>query len=328
MSVNFDSFLRWAEDRFGDVLIKGEEIRLHSIFADDKKHHLWCNPHGGKYRREFGCFHCFKSDRKGTLVGLVMLVDNCSFIEALNILDGNEVSIRIIEQDLDAYFADEPIIKNTTNHLIELPQDTYAISELRGTHKEIAETYLNGRKMPLDKFLYCISGRYRNRIIIPYYNENNQLIYFNGRIAVESDDDKYRFPVDNDIGKGDVLYVPKWMPSKKIYLTEGEFDSMAIHVSGFFSGACGGKSTTDNQINILRPYNICLAFDNDYAGIEEGLKKEAPKLAKKGFKVSYVVPPVGFKDWNKLLEKTDKVTVRDYISKNERVYDPFMDFLI
>ncbi len=65
MGVDFDSFRQWAEDRFnGDILVKGNEIRINSIFTEDHKHHMWCNPYGGKHQREDGCYRCWKTGEK------------------------------------------------------------------------------------------------------------------------------------------------------------------------------------------------------------------------------------------------------------------------
>ena len=86
MSINFDRFLHWAESRFDDVKVRGGEVLLNSIFCDDRKHHLWCNPAGGKTGFEGGVYHCWKSDRSGSLVKLVMEVDKCPYEEAAEIL--------------------------------------------------------------------------------------------------------------------------------------------------------------------------------------------------------------------------------------------------
>ena len=78
MPIDFDTFVNWAENRFDKIQVKGKEVCLNSIFAEnDSKFHLWCNPYGGKHERTFGVFHCWKTDRKGSLVSLVMEVDKC-----------------------------------------------------------------------------------------------------------------------------------------------------------------------------------------------------------------------------------------------------------
>ena len=90
MEVDFEKFRKWAEEKFkGDVLVKTDQIRINSIFEkDDSGHHLWCSPSGGKNRRPFGVYHCFKTDEKGSLLKLVKIVEKCDSDEAIAILTG------------------------------------------------------------------------------------------------------------------------------------------------------------------------------------------------------------------------------------------------
>jgi hypothetical protein len=108
MAIDFDIFVDWVENRFdGNVVINGREVRINSVFADsDEKHHLWCNPGGGKRGIKTGVFHCFKTDKKGTLVGLVMHVDKCGKKQALETLGLKAASGKPIEE-IDFDFDDE-----------------------------------------------------------------------------------------------------------------------------------------------------------------------------------------------------------------------------
>ena len=103
MSISFKAFAKWAKRRFGEdnVKIQGKEIRLNSVFeSGDDDFHLWCSPSGGKKKRKFGTYHCFKTDKKGSLVKLIMLVDNCDRDEAIARLHG-QTSIRELEKRLE-----------------------------------------------------------------------------------------------------------------------------------------------------------------------------------------------------------------------------------
>ena len=44
MGIDFQKFVDWAQLRLPPVDIKGNEIRVNSIFTSDQKKHLWCNP--------------------------------------------------------------------------------------------------------------------------------------------------------------------------------------------------------------------------------------------------------------------------------------------
>lgn len=214
MSIDFDSFVNWAEDRFnGDIVVTNNEVKLNSIFAEDHKHHLWCNPEGGKHGREDGCYRCFYTENKGTLVGLVMLVDNCSYYEAKEILNGNASgNLGELEEKLEEFFKAKEEISLPKKSQLNFPPFTEFIADLPHSSwgKRRAIEYLEGRKLPTDDFLYCYDGEYKNRIIIPYYDKEKNLIYWNARTIGKS---KLRYmgpPKSIGVGKSDVLYVPQW----------------------------------------------------------------------------------------------------------------------
>ena len=328
--VDFDSFLRWAEDKFDSVVVKGPEIKLNSIFAPDRHHHLCCNPNGGKHKRPDGCYHCWKTGEYGTLVGLVMQVEGCTYQEAKEILDGG-ISIRDLEDRLEEFFANQENkeIPPPENKLT-LPEDTYPITELSPLHRGVAESYLKNRLLPIESFYYCIAGDYRNRIIIPYYDREEKLIYWNARHVGQSKL-RYRGPEKTcGVGKSDVLYAPKWPCfGSKVYLTEGEFDALTLQICGFNGMACGGKELDDKQIELLRGYRICLGLDND-ATVDEakapgltGMLNMGNKLLAAHFVVSFVRPPRVFKDWNKMLVSLrNPEIISEYIRLCEKPFEP------
>lgn len=324
--IDFDSFVRWAEERFtGQVVVKGNEIRLNSIFTDDHKYKLWCNPSGGKHHREDGCYRCFKTDKRGTLLGLVMLVDNCSYTEAKEAIACGGAPLHELERQIDEMFEQKVIeeVKPSTT-IITLPPETYLINDLPGfsRSRQAAERYMAGRKLPIDKLHFCTSGKYRNRIIIPYYDRDGNLIYFNGRHIGKSDL-RYLGPEKEiGVGKGDVLFLPRWPdPGSKVYVTEGEFDTLSLYRCGFNAAACGGKYLTDRHVEMLRPYKICLSLDTDPSGFQ-GVIDMGNKLIGLGIRcVTYVRPPSQVKDWNELLCEYSENIVRAYVEKFEQPYD-------
>ena len=325
MSIDFDLFYEWAEARFKDVVIKGEEIKLNSIFCEDYKHHLWCNPSGGKNHAPHGVFHCWKTDTKGSLVSLVMQVDKCSFEDALEILNSTNTRIEDLEKKVAEIF-DKKITKSIEieNTQIQLPRSTYLFDDLPSFnyYKKKAEEYLAKRKISNKNILICTEGDYKNRIIIPYYNKKGQLIYFNGRYLGESNLRYLGPPKSLGIGKGDVLYVPDWPENgEKLYLTEGEFDAMSLRQCGFYSAAFGGKNLSEHQVEIIKPNVPVLCLDADKAGAD-ALVTMGDFLLQKGFKdIFYVRAPKEYKDWNGMLQHNKEKIVKFYISNNEKKYD-------
>lgn len=325
MKISYDAFVNWAESRFGDILLRGDEVQLNSIFTEDTKHHMWCSVSGGKYHREGGVYHCWKTDEKGTLVGLVMKVDGCSFEEAKSILTG-ELPMADIEERLEQYFANGEDQVERIENKVALPPYTYWIYELNQVDKLEAESYIQNRKLSTEGLMYCNSGTYKHRIVIPYYDANGKLIYFNSRHVAKT---KIRYlgpPKEVGVGKSDVIFARKW-PAKgeKIYLTEGEFDALALDQCGYNGMACGGKVISDKQIGYIQGYKVCLAFDADDAG-KTGMVTVAKKLLEKQIvDLTYVRPLPEFKDWNKMLIETKPETINKLIQLTEK---PFNEFTI
>lgn len=327
MSINFDSFVQWCEDRFpGKVIVKDKEVRVNSIFVPDHKFHLWCSVSGGKHHRDDGVYHCFYTDKKGTLIGLVMEVDNCSYEEAKEILSGN-TPIRILEDELDKFFKEKTEEKESREEVkIKLPEYTYLINGLSKTSllRMKAEDYLIKRKLPTEGLYVCSTGDYKNRIIIPYYNTKGKLIYFNGRNMLDKGL-RYLGPDKNiGVGKCDVIYAPTWPNhGSRIYLTEGEFDAFTLKICGFNGMACGGKYLSDQQIELIRGYKVCLALDEDYAGFYGIIEMGKKMLANQFFDTTFVRPPKGLKDWNKMLVTYKLEIVAAWITQNEKQFDDF-----
>lgn len=327
--VDFDSFLSWAEDRFdGEVVVNGEEIRINSIFTEDQKYHLWCNPSGGKHTREDGCYRCFYTEEIGTLAGLIMLVDGCTYGEAKKILNGSTSrKLADMEERVHKFFEEKYLTKKQeieSKSFLTLPPHTFRISEMLKSdlHKAEAEDYLLKRCLPIHNLMYCVEGDYRNRIVIPYYNREGSLIYWNTR-HVGSSKLRYWGPHKSvGVGKSDVLYLPEWPKlGEKLYLTEGEFDALTLWACGLFAVACGGKFLSEKQLLMLQGYKVCLALDQDSAGFG-GLVKMGQSLVSSGIETSFIRPPIGFKDWNKLLTSfNNENLIKAYIKKGEKPFN-------
>lgn len=332
--VDFDSFVRWAEDKFnGNLIIKGNEVLINSIFTEDYKYHLWCNPYGGKHNREDGCYHCWKTGEKGTLVGLVARVESCDYDEAREIISGR-TPFRIIEQQLEEFFNNkEKVEPEKVISKIKLPDHSFRISNMPNDSLERmeAESYLSNRKMPIDGLYFCTGGEYKNRIILPYRDEIGNLIYFNARHVGKA---KLRYmgpPKSIGVGKGDVLYFYRWpKDGSKIYLCEGEFNAITLCVCGLNGVACGGKNLSDIQLGILKKhkYEVCIAFDRDPTLVETegpGFKASldvAKKLLAAFVPVSLVRPAQGLKDWNNMIIRFAPQILQEFIRIAEMPLDP------
>lgn len=339
MAIEQDKFLRWAEHRFDDdVKIDGKgSIRLNSIFTDDFKHHMYCHTDPqvkDGSDRPFGTFHCFKTGQKGSLVSLVMQVDNVPFDEAIAILGGEDTSAAVWEERLQeelGNYSEKTVARLKPEEVgLELPSGTFCISKLPEDNyfRISAEMYLLDRKLQPQNYCVCVSGDFKNRIVIPYYDREGNLIYWNTRVIGDNhgkDVLRYRGPdSDTGVGKSDVVYMSRWPElGEFVHLTEGEFDADALTVIGFNGGALGGKNLSQDQAEYLRGYKTIVCLDNDDSG-RDAIRTVGENFLAHGFAdgLAFVRPPVGFKDWNSMLLKIKPSVIKAYIEQNQRPFDP------
>lgn len=326
MAVDFNRFKRWAEQRFGDIKVSGGEIRVNSIFTDDTGHHLWLNPSGGKKKRKHGVYHCFKTDRKGTLLNFVQLVDNCDYEDAKAIL-GGATPIRDLERQLEEFFEsqeEKPVEEIKPD--LQLPAGTYLIDDSRKWWRQKAEEYLATRKIPSTGLYLCVEEPYKGRIIIPYYDRQGKLIYWNARHIFPQAKMRYLGPPKEvGIGKSDVIYFPGSWPKtgELLHVCEGEFNALSLKLSGLDAAACGGKNMSDKQALILADYRICLCLDRDKAGkVGTSVMSDAVSMlesaSKTKDKLSVVRPPKPYKDWNEMYIAEGADMVYHYIKRNAK----------
>ena len=329
--ISFDKFRNWAETRFGDIIVKGDEIKINSIFETDYKHHMWCNPTGGKVDCANGVYHCWKSGKSGSLVSLVQKVDKCSYEEALERLGGVDADLIDLERRLEQFFAFKNKEPKTIVGDAKFPESTIPIKSLSSGNfwRVEAEAYLENRKLDPDEYLICIEGEYKNRIIIPYYDQEGKLIYWNARFMNDSKlVAKYLGPKVETfgVGKEDVIYMASGWPQagKEVYITEGEFDAKSLYISGSYAAAIGGKAIGDKQVEMLRPYIPVLAFDADSGTKDAGgtaLVDIGNKLKQKGFdEVFFARPPKKYKDWNKMLVEVGPKIIQAYLGSCKKPY--------
>lgn len=338
MSVCFDTFLNWANDRFGSFNVKvrntahGTEICTHSPWSEDiidktdRKFKLWMSCHGGKDKITEGVYRCWLTDKKGTLVELMSKWDGIPYEEAEEYLCG-VCSIRTLEQKVHEFFGYKDSFSLEEMPLapveFKLPDFSYLIDEMSSSNfmKIRARECLKKRKIPTTGLYVCTNGDYKNRIIIPYYDNEGKLIWYNSRTMSDSKKIlRYLKPPEGDQDK--VIFMTSW-PKKgsKVYVMEGEFDAKTLQLCGFIGCAVGGKSLSEEQINLIKDYQIVLAFDSDEAGLNATIRIGDELLSQGVSGLSYVRPPTAYKDWNKLFVQYDENIVQTFISRYEKEYN-------
>ena len=339
MSVDYDVFYDWCKDRFGETNLKvrntahGVEICTHSYFAqrkgiDDNKFHLWMSPSGGKSKHpESGSYRCWKTDEKGSLVSLVAKYDGIDYDDAEEMICGS-TSLRILEQRVNEFFGykDEEVAAKTVEPeptTLQLPDYNFYIDRMSDVNfwKIRAKAYLDDRKIPTEGLYVCTEDKdYGNRIIIPWYDREENLVFWNAR-TMSNKKDMLRYAKPKNADQNNALYMTEWpADGSKIYIMEGEFDAISLQLAGYVGCACGGKFLSDAQIEMIRCYEPVLVFDSGLSGLK-ALVDVGNALLERGFpRVSYVRPPLVYKDWNKFLKERDVETIKMYIGKYEKPF--------
>ena len=339
MAVDYDVFYDWCKDRFGETNIKvrntahGVEICTHSYFAqqkgiDDNKFHLWMNPSGGKSKHpDSGSYRCWKTDAMGSLVSLVARYDGIDYDDAEELICGS-TSLRILEQRVNEFFGhkeESPVLEETAPEptTLQFPDYNFYIDRMSDVNfwKIRAQEYLSDRKIPSEGLYVCTQDpEYGNRIIIPWFDKEEKLVFWNARTMSKSDK-VIRYLKPKKADQDSALYMTEWpADGTKIYIMEGEFDAISLQLAGYVGCACGGKFLSDTQIEMIRCYEPVLVFDSDASGLK-ALIDVGNSLLERGFpKVSYVRPPLAFKDWNKFLKERDVQTIQMYINKYEKPF--------
>jgi len=112
-----------------------------------------------------------------------------------------------------------------------------------------------------------------HKLIIPY-SEDKKITYLRGRfINAEIKFSKY-IGLSNFSGNltpkrfYNLNVLKNMSKSDKLIICEGEFDTMIMKQEGHYSiGIPGVTNIPENEIHLVKDYDVYVAFDNDEAGI-------------------------------------------------------------
>ncbi|MHA2180928.1 MAG: toprim domain-containing protein [Promethearchaeota archaeon] len=216
------------------------------------------------------------------------------------------------------------IEEDNFNFLIEkffgvpwIPKDGGMIEK---KYLKILSDFIEERKIPKEYLIFiCHSGKYKNRIIIPIF-ENRNIIYFQARRIPKSGvEPKY----DNPVSPKELCILNKnrFDRSKNIIIHEGLIDAFMVGKQGT---SCLGKEISEDLIKELLKLtdkNVIVALDNDseaYKALDILFKKN--KYAKK---VKYFLYPSEFAehdDINSIVRMNEGINVYEMITQNSVSY--------
>lgn len=235
---------------------------------------------------------------------------------------------RLFNQDPDAVYR---ALKEFCGEL--LPEHkTYLTSESRGLtdetikhfqifsikdYKKTKDFLLKRFKLEILQDLVLINRKQNrflfinHKIIIPVI-EDGKIVAIRGRYFNKGFSDpaifkntfsfgKYQSTagVANRLFNGDILKTLK--KGERVYLCEGEFDTMILHQHGKHAvGVLGVSNYNDNTIKRLNDFDLVIAFDNDEQGRKEALKISNLFYKQTGRDVIREKLPDGIKDITEL----------------------------
>jgi len=264
---------------------------MESLFLEyDFKRHMSVNIHTGLWR-------CFKTGEKGNFIGLYAMSEGITRQRAMR-----DLFIKTFNyQDLPEVEVEEEIVPNEVEETDLIPISPYTISE-EGISVEVEDAwyYLYGRKLfDVDdegvQFYYCHSGRFEGRVLIPYFDSNKEVFFFQAR-ALGNVKPKYLNP-RGSFKANDVFY-PFDEEADHLVLCEGCVDARSMQLAGVNATAIGGNIISRVQAESLLGFKgrIILGFDEDEGGHKGILAFEKLRKTLRLPEFSVCFPPE--KDWN------------------------------
>ena len=261
---NIERFLRINNIEYrtnGKNVSKGE-YSICCPFCGEAKFHFGINPNKGLY-------HCWICGEKGNLPKLVSKLLRISYIESKEIINPTSELKKVLEER-NKIIEESIFIQNKD---FKLPLHTYRFDyNTTNRWQEIALEFLR-QKYDLSwddiekaDLHYCVYGRYKNSIIIPFFL-NNKMVNFISRSWDKNAKKRY----DNCPNEESLVNIKKMVYNynnvvgkQKIIVVEGCFD--AIKTGLHRTIALCGTEITQEQINILvglKAKELIILFDND-----------------------------------------------------------------
>ena len=168
---------------------------------------------------------------------------------------------------------------------------------------ELVDANLARKSEKNDKTNYY--DNFRNRAIVPIIDVNGNVVAFGGRVLDDSKP-KYINTADTLVYKKGTgvfgLNFAKNSGERRLILTEGYMDTIALHQAGFTNSiACLGTALPDEQVNLVSRYadEVLLSYDSDEAG-QKAVQRAITAFSRVGVKVR-VLQLSGGKDPDEIL---------------------------
>jgi DNA primase len=287
------------------------------LCGDSKK-----NPYKKRFNMDYNNgvpgWNCFNCDEHGNFYEIYSRILGISYEDAVDRLKnpawgrGDKDKTEQIKQRLEKKKEVEEKTEYTHYNWIvadcEEPPERY---------ENALRFFYESRKIPWSNKLYiCYQGKYKNRIVIPVFDEDQNIVYFQAR----------RIPGTNIVPKYDNPASPKeiiilnnsfFNPERHIVVTEGIIDAWMVGDQGT---TCLGKYISPEflaKLFLKTTKGVIVALDND----DEGRKALAKFMKENKFaqKVKYFFHPPEYQshdDINSIVRSHSIADVYRMITQN------------
>ncbi len=252
-------------------------------------------------------FHCFGCGVGGNVISFISKIEGIGFKEAIEVLaEKANIKLPTIDNNLDSKKEE---LKSKVYKVNSFTAEFYH-KRLYEPSSKIAQEYVKKRQLnneTLKSFKIGFSGkfdelyqalrnegfkdeeilesglvnkndngkyidRYRNRLMIPIFDERNRVIAFGGRVLDDSKPKYINSPENIVYSKGRHLFglnVAKKGETKRLLIVEGYMDAISLHQRGITNVVASlGTALTTQQGWLLRKNaeQVILGFDSDGAG--------------------------------------------------------------
>jgi len=302
----------YLHSKFPTNKVFGQEFTTNSIFAEDEKLHMSIN-------MDTGLWQDFKSQEKGNFAQLIAAVEEIPYESALSYLrsklfDTPELLFEVSSIRLEQ----EPVTNSNIQDIFNSFKkfDPRAINESNLTER-LARKFILSRKLQKGSFYVSTSGRYANRLIIPYMKDEKPYYFQARNLSIVGM--KYLNPSRGVTGvkASDILY-PFKEDCDYVFITEGPLDAITLQINGINATCTQGSRLSHAQAEMLKTKQIIFAYDNDEAGAEGVRQARRMMLSKNKNEFCIARLPQNlnktYKDWNELhIDCDSKAQFRDFL---------------
>ena len=287
----------YLEAKFTENRVFGQEFTTNSVFEEDDQLKMSIN-------MVTGLWQDFKSHERGNFPQLIAAVEEISYPQAVSYLRSKMFDTP--EHLFDVSTLNVEVQKSTSSDSLAkifsgFKKFNPEKIDPTSLTQRLARKFVLSRKLQNFEFYIADSGRYANRIIIPYqFPGSDTPFYFQAR-NLSMKGIKYLNPSREVTGlkSSDILF-PFNEDCDYVFLTEGPTCAIAMQVNGVNATCTQGSNLSQAQAEMLKGKQIIFAYDSDKAGVEGVVRARKVLLGKNRNDFALAGLPEGFKDWGEL----------------------------